>query len=133
MQPPDHQSDAYPTEPPRPAGTITFDIFQDVFVLDAGCGTGQYAKVLADMGVGRLCLLDASSEMLNIAKHKLEDEIKQNVVDAIIKAKLPDLPFDNGIFDVVMFNDVSTKYFFFSAILILRKCDYVERGVESRF
>ena len=109
LQPPDHQSDAYPTQPPRLSGTITVDIFQDVYVLDAGCGTGHYAKVLADMGVGKLCLLDASSEMLNIAKHKLEDNIKQNVVDAVIKAKLPDLPFVDGTFDVVMFNNVSTK------------------------
>ena len=62
------------------------------------------------MGVRKLCLLDASSEMLNIAKHKLEDNIKHSVVD-IIKAKLPDLPFDDRTFDVVMFNNVSTKYF----------------------
>ena len=64
------------------------------------------------MGVGKLCLLDASSEMLNIAKHKLEDYIEQNVVDAVIKAKLPDLPFDDGTFDAVMFNHVSIKYSF---------------------
>ena len=63
------------------------------------------------MGVGKLCLLDASTEMLNIAKHKLEDNIKHNVVD-IIKAKLPDLPFSDGIFDAVMFNHVSTMYSF---------------------
>ena len=112
MRSPDQQSNAYPTEQPRLSGTITVDIFQDVYVLDAGCGTGHYAKELVDMGVGKLCLLDASSEMLNIAKHKLEDKIKQNVVDAIIKAKLPDLPFDDGTFDVVMFNHVSTKYSF---------------------
>ena len=89
-------------------------------MLDAGCGTGHYAKELADMGVGKLCLLDASSEMLNIAKHKLEDKIKQNVVDAI-KAKLPDLPFVDGTFDAVMFNHVSTKYSFLQRHITIPK------------
>ena len=82
-------------------------IFQDIHVLDAGCGSGQYAKVLVDMGVGKISLLDASTEMLNIAKDKLKDAIQHNIVDACVEAVLPDLPFEDGIFDAVMYNQVS--------------------------
>ena len=92
-------------------------IFQDIHVLDAGCGTGLYAKVLFEMGIGKLSLLDASPAMLFIAKVNLNDAIKQNIVDAVVEAKLPDLPFveaklsdlpfEDGIFDAVMFNQVS--------------------------
>ena len=88
-------------------------IFQDIHVLDAGCGTGQYAKCFVEMGIGKLSLLDASPKMLNIAKVKLNDAIKQNVVDTVVEAKLPDLPFEDGIFDAVMFNQVSSIFLLF--------------------
>ena len=78
-----------------------------VWYWDAGCGTGLYAKVLFEMGIGKLSLLDASPAMLFIAKVNLNDAIKQNIVDAVVEAKLPDLPFEDGIFDAVMFNQVS--------------------------
>ena len=93
-------------------GTATFEIFQDLHVLDAGCGTGHHAKLLVEMGVGKLTLVDASPEMLSIAKLQLKDAIKQNVVNAVIEAKLPDLPFEDGIFDAVMFNNVSSLFLF---------------------
>ena len=57
--------------------TATYVIFQDLHVLDAGCGTGHHAKLLVEMGVGKLTLLDASHEMLSIAKLQLQDAIKQ--------------------------------------------------------
>ena len=91
-------------------GTITVGVFQDIHLLDAGCGTGHYAKVLVDMGVGELHLMDACPDMLNIAKDKLKDAIKQNIVASVVEAKLPDLPFQDGIFDAVMYNHVSTHY-----------------------
>ena len=92
--------------------TATYVIFQDLHVLDAGCGTGHHAKLLVEMGVGKLTLLDASPEMLSIAKLQLQDAIKQNIVNAVIEAKLPELPFEDGIFDVVMFNLVSSLFLF---------------------
>ena len=76
-------------------------------MLDAGCGNGKYAKVLVDMGVGKISLLDASTEMMNIAKDKLKHAIQQNIVDACVEAVLPDLPFEDGMFDAVMYNNVS--------------------------
>ena len=80
---------------------------QDIHLLDAGCGTGQYAKALVDMGIGRISLLDASRDMLNVAETKLKDAITKNVVDVGIQAALPDLPFKEGTFDAVMYNLVS--------------------------
>ena len=74
--------------------------------MDAGCGTGHYAKALIELGVGQVTLLDASQEMLNVAKEKLAVEIKSNVVDDVINVVLPNLPFDDGLFDAVMFNSV---------------------------
>ena len=68
--------------------------------MDAGCGTGQYAKVLKDLGVGKITILDASQELLDFAKEKLR------INDVATLAKLPDLPFKDGTFDAAMFNMV---------------------------
>ena len=95
-------------------------LFQDLHILDAGCGTGRYAKALVDLGVGKVSLLDASVEMLKLATENLKgvptetDAVgeklaseEQHVWD-IIEAKLPALPFQDGSFDAVMYNYVST-------------------------
>ena len=82
-------------------------IFQDLHVLDAGCGTGRYSKALVDLGVGKISLLDSSPEMLKVAAEKLKTAIDTNIVDKITEAILPDLPFDDGNFDAVMYNYVS--------------------------
>lgn len=79
---------------------------KDIHVLDAGCGTGQYAKALIDLGVGKLSLLDASTEMLDIAKEKLKESIEKKVIDIVIHAKLPELPFKDVMFDAVLFSYV---------------------------
>ena len=72
--------------------------------MDAGCGTGQYTKALIDLGIGRFTLLDASAEMLDVAKDKLADAIRDRVVADIVQAVLPDIPIDNDVFDAVIFN-----------------------------
>lgn len=46
--------------------------FQNIHLLDAGCGTGQYSKALLEMGIGVITLLDASPQMLTIAKENLK-------------------------------------------------------------
>lgn len=71
---------------------------QELHILDAGCGTGQYAEALTNLGVGKVSLLDASEVMLDVAKEKLK-----NICMAVV-AKLPDLPFEDRTFDAVMFN-----------------------------
>ena len=79
-------------------------------MLDAGCGTGKYAKSLIDIGIGKISLLDDSLEMLNFAKESLKDAIETNVVNAAIQARLPDFPFEDGKFDAVMFNQVRSIF-----------------------
>ena len=82
--------------------------FQDLHVLDAGCGTGNYAKALIEHGVGHVTLLDASSGMLEKAKAKLSDDIDSGKVKDVVEATMPPIPFPDASFDVVMFNMVST-------------------------
>ena len=80
-------------------------------MLDAGCGTGNYAKALIDFGVGKITLMDGSPHMLEKAKEKLKDEIDKKVVDQVIEAKMPPLPFADGSFDVVLFSLVGSFLF----------------------
>ena len=71
------------------------------------------------MGIGDITLLDASQEMLQIAKEKLDKAINTNTAH-IVQATLPDLPFQGNDFDAVMFNNVSYEYTFWQAYLIYR-------------
>ena len=77
-------------------------------MLDAGCGTGNYAKALVELGVGKITLLDASKDMLEVAKEKLKDEIEKGIIDKVIEDKMPPLPFEDGSFDVVLFSLVGS-------------------------
>ncbi|XP_053387370.1 uncharacterized protein LOC123542530 [Mercenaria mercenaria] len=56
------------------------------------------------MGARQITLLDASSEMLEIAKCKLSDCIASGMVKKVVEAKMPPIPFPDETFDVVMFN-----------------------------
>ena len=88
--------------------SFTFHTFipysQDVHVLDAGCGTGNYAKALIDYGVGKVTLMDASHNMLSKARDKLKDAIDKKIVDQVIEAKLPKIPVEDGTFDMVLYS-----------------------------
>lgn len=79
-------------------------LFKDIHLLDAGCGTGMYARSLLDMGVGKITLLDASREMLDVAEENLNEAIKIRKIDDVVHTILPNLPFNNDTFDSVMFN-----------------------------
>ncbi|XP_053406516.1 uncharacterized protein LOC123546167 [Mercenaria mercenaria] len=79
---------------------------QDLQILDAGCGTGNYAKSLIEHGARQISLLDSSPGMLEKAKDKLSDYIANGTVKDFIEAKMPPLPFSDETFDVVMFNVV---------------------------
>ncbi|XP_052788420.1 uncharacterized protein LOC128223165 isoform X2 [Mya arenaria] len=76
----------------------------ELHVLDAGCGTGNYARDLLDHGCGHVTLLDASPGMLEKARAKVADYIESGRVKDIVEAKLPKIPFPDGTFDAVMFN-----------------------------
>ncbi|XP_041373423.1 demethylmenaquinone methyltransferase-like [Gigantopelta aegis] len=72
-------------------------------VLDAGCGTGNYALGLLDAGAGHVTMMDGSDGMLQTARKKTVNY--QNNTDYRL-GKLPQIPFPDDSFDVVMFNQV---------------------------
>jgi SAM-dependent methyltransferase len=76
----------------------------EVALLDAGCGTGNYAAVLAPH-VGELAIVDASEQMLAVATAKLAATPGAPAVTART-GTLQALPFDDGSFDAVITNQV---------------------------
>ena len=77
-------------------------------MLDAGCGTANYAKALIDLGIRRISLVDASSDMLAVASDKLKNVTRRNVVGDVIQTKFPPFPFPDNTFDAIMFNQVGS-------------------------
>ena len=73
-------------------------------VLDAGCGTGNYAAPLADR-VARVDGVDASEAMLGRAREKLADALDHGRA-SLVRASLYGLPFADASFDGVMVNQV---------------------------
>ena len=66
-------------------------------LLDAGCGTGTYAEAVAPK-VGSVTLLDASEDMLAVARQKLGSAPR---FDYRV-GRLQDLPYADASFDAVM-------------------------------
>ena len=79
--------------------------FQNIPLLDAGCGTGQHAEALLKMGIGEITLLDASPEMLTVAAENVGQYVKHKRAH-IVEAVIPPLPFQDNSFDAVMFIQV---------------------------
>ena len=79
---------------------------QDVYLLDAGCGTGSHVKELLQRGLGRAALFDASPEMIERCRWKLRDYVSDGRVSSIEQHHLPTVPFPDATFDAVMFNHV---------------------------
>lgn len=79
--------------------------FQNIHLLDAGYGTGQHSQALLKMGIGEITLLDASPQMLTVAKEKLKSReyTKHKRVHTIVAA-FPPFPFKDASFDAIMFN-----------------------------
>eukprot|EP00112_Aurelia_sp_Birch-Aquarium-sp1_P014437 Seg3117.1 transcript_id=Seg3117.1/GoldUCD/mRNA.D3Y31 product="Demethylmenaquinone methyltransferase" protein_id=Seg3117.1/GoldUCD/D3Y31 len=79
---------------------------QDIHVLDAGCGTGNYSKVLLEAGVGKVNMFDGSEGMLKQSKAKLQKFIDSKQIVELRQHLLPTLPFEDNKFDAVMFMQV---------------------------
>jgi ubiquinone/menaquinone biosynthesis C-methylase UbiE len=75
-----------------------------VRILDAGCGTGNYSFALAPR-VKCVMGLDVNEQMLRVARRKA---VASDLTDKALfqLGELPKLPFTDGTFDVVMFNQI---------------------------
>jgi ubiquinone/menaquinone biosynthesis C-methylase UbiE len=62
-------------------------------VLDLGCGTGRFAAALAERGIARVWGVDASPEMLAVAREKLPASV------GLKHGRAEDLPFRDGWFE----------------------------------
>jgi ubiquinone/menaquinone biosynthesis C-methylase UbiE len=65
-------------------------------VLDLGCGTGRLSAALAEEGIARVWGVDASAEMLAIAREKLPSSV------GLKQARAEELPFRDLWFDRVV-------------------------------
>lgn len=76
----------------------------DVVLLDAGCGTGNYAAAVLPH-VGRIEALDASHAMLAVAARKLAVERDAGRI-TLSQCSIDELPFDDASVDAAMVNQV---------------------------
>jgi ubiquinone/menaquinone biosynthesis C-methylase UbiE len=65
-------------------------------VLDLGCGTGRLSAALAEEGIARVWGVDASAEMLAVAREKLPAGV------GLKQGRAEDLPFRDGWFERVV-------------------------------
>jgi len=78
---------------------------EDVVLLEAGCGTGNYSLGLLENGIGSVTMIDGSNGMLKKAEEKVKrfgskvKEIKQHI--------LPTLPYPDSSFDVITLIEVA--------------------------
>ena len=75
-----------------------------VRILDAGCGTGNYALALAPR-VSRVTGMDLNEQMLTEARRKA---VASALTDKVLfqLGEIPNLPFTDETFDAVMINQV---------------------------
>ena len=81
-----------------------FGDLRGVRMLDAGCGTGNYALEMA-RHVGQVTALDMNQQMLAEARTKAAAVPHGDRIE-FRNGQLLDLPFADGSFDAVMFNQV---------------------------
>ncbi|XP_062576424.1 demethylmenaquinone methyltransferase-like [Saccostrea cucullata] len=77
----------------------------DMDILDAGCGTGNYACYFLDHEPRSLTLVDASDGMLSVAREKLQSPNLKTKL-SFKTGVLPNIPFEDNSFDSVMMNMV---------------------------
>lgn len=77
--------------------TIDLQIPKDSCLIDLGCGTGDMLHDLEELGFSDLRGLDLSSQMLRVAKQKVDSA-------RFIHASIESIPCDDSQFDVVVSN-----------------------------
>jgi ubiquinone/menaquinone biosynthesis C-methylase UbiE len=65
-------------------------------VLDVGCGTGKFARVLSERGLARVWGIDSSAEMLAEARERVPSSVGLKLGEA------ERLPFKDGYFDAAV-------------------------------
>jgi len=73
-------------------------------VLDAGCGTGNYSRTMLDY-IGRIEAVDLNPGMLEVAAQKLAEPQSEGRI-SFHSSRIDELPFDDEHFDGVMINQV---------------------------
>ncbi len=76
----------------------------EMLVLDAGCGTGNYSEAMLNY-VGRIEAVDMNPGMLEVAAQKLAGEKDEGRI-SFQSARIDELPFEDEHFDGVMINQV---------------------------
>ena len=120
----------------RPQAVDLLGEIEDNKILEAGCGTGYVARVLAQKGA-KVFGCDKEEKMLNMA----EKEEKENPLGVEYKlADITDTPYEDESFDsvlcvgVLMHSDVEeVKGFFKEARRILRKNGFLVVSVTHPF
>ncbi len=77
-----------------------------IHILDAGCGSGKYMKEFLDSGIGKVSLFDSSEPALSKARDILASYESNKKVEVIKLGSLPQIPFPDNSFDVVLFMQV---------------------------
>ena len=81
---------------------------KNLYILDAGGGTGRFSLPLAKLG-HRIVLLDISSEMLRLASKKAKKEKISNI--EFVQGSIEDLsPFKDKSFDITLCLDSPLSY-----------------------
>ncbi len=96
----------------EPVGTeITVGCFahasvslDEMLVLDAGCGTGNYSEAMLNY-IGRIEAVDLNPGMLEVAAQKLSGPEAEGKI-SFYSARIDELPFEDEHFDGVMINQV---------------------------
>jgi ubiquinone/menaquinone biosynthesis C-methylase UbiE len=97
---------------------------KDLHILDAGCRTGKYALAMLEAGVGHVTLMDGHHSFLEKAKEKCKTYIDSGHASPKLHS-IPKLPFEEGIFDCVMYNNTfhrhaltHSKYSYFQTVIL---------------
>merc|ERR1712168_1190502 len=78
---------------------------ENVVLLEAGCGTGNYSEGLLNNGIGSVTMIDGSKGM----PHKAEEKVRKygSKVKEIKQHILPTLPYPDSSYDVITLIEVA--------------------------